>query len=347
MVRDPNRLALAVRGLARMLLWRGGHRGEVSDHFDGRRFHNVDGPQARGYGGVWRWRLERMRGGLERWPTWTEAQPGAAPPRRVEGTGLRLTFVNHATVLLQTGGMNVLTDPIWSWRASPVPWAGPKRRRPPGILMEDLPPIDVVLVSHNHYDHMDLPTLRTLKSVHAPRFFTPWGNGELLQREGIGPVTEMDWWQTATLAEPMQLTCVPARHFSSRGFLDHDRTLWCGFVIHGESGPIYFAADTGFGSHFEQIAKRFGPPRLALLPIGAYLPRWFMGPVHMSPTQAVQAHQILRARMSIGIHFGTFANADDSPRQALEELHNAWQQRAQQTGEFRVLEPGEALEAPE
>ncbi len=230
----------------------------------------------------------------------------------MEGDDLRVTFVNHATVLLQIAGVNVLTDPIWSRRASPLPFAGPRRRRPPGIRFVDLPPIDLVLISHNHYDHLDLPTLQALARSHAPRFITTLGNAALLQREGIEPVTEMDWWQEQPLPGGLRLTCVPAQHFSARGLCDRCRTLWCGFVLHGRGGPIYFAGDTGWGSHFSEIARRFGPPRLALLPIGSHLPRWFMRPVHLSPAEAVRAHQVLGAQASMAIHFGTFPMADDS-----------------------------------
>jgi L-ascorbate metabolism protein UlaG (beta-lactamase superfamily) len=255
---------------------------------------------------------------------------------------MRVTFVGHSTALLQTAGMNVLTDPVWSERASPVAWAGPRRHRPPGLRFEDLPPIDLVLISHNHYDHLDLPTLRRLAREHAPRFVAGLGVGRLLTDVGVGPVLEMDWWQQAAGPGDLTVSCVPARHFSGRGLRDRNASLWCGYVLHGPGGLVYFAGDTGFGGHFEEIARRLGAPRLALLPIGAYLPQWFMGPVHLSPPEALRAHRILGARTSVGLHFGTFRIADDADGQAVAVLRaEGGDQEA-----FWVLAGGEGRDAP-
>jgi L-ascorbate metabolism protein UlaG (beta-lactamase superfamily) len=344
---DNRSLGAVLRSLLPVLLSRPGHSGPLSDHFDGRRFRNLDHPQAHGLLGFLRWRLGRLLGGAGRWPAWIAAAPGPAPPARVDGKGLRVTFVNNATVLLQTAGLNVLTDPIWSERASPVAWAGPRRHRPPGLRFADLPPVDVVLLSHNHYDHLDLPTLRALARAHAPRIFTGLGNAALLAREGVGRATELDWWQEAPLPGALRLSCVPARHFSGRGLWDRNRTLWCGFVLPGPTGPVYFAGDTAFGSHFEQIAGRFGAPRLALLPVGGYLPRWFMGRVHLSPPEAVRAHQILGARLSVAIHFDTFALADEGHGQALADLQTALVQTPEAASGFRVLQAGLGEDVPE
>ena len=323
------------------LLGGAGYRGPVSDHFDGRHFHNLDHPEGNGFLSFLRWRLGRWLGQAGAWPSWTDAPPGEPPPPRVMGTALRVTFVNHATVLLQTEGKNILTDPIWSERASPVSWAGPRRRRPPGLRFEDLPAIDVVLISHNHYDHLDLPTLERLARVHQPTFLVGLGNGPLLTSLGIGPVTEMDWWEDSRPAGGPTVTCVPAKHFSSRGLRDRNRTLWCGYVIQGAAGPVYFAGDTGFGLHFEHIAERFGPPRLAVLPIGAYLPLWFMSPVHLSPEEAVRAHRVLGARTSLAIHFGTFPLANDSAEQAPAELRRVLAEPGADGREFWILQGGE------
>jgi len=254
--------------------------------------------------------------------------------------------VGHSTTLLQAGGLNVLTDPVWSQRASPVAWAGPRRRRPPGLRFEDLPPIDLVLLSHNHYDHLDLPTLRRLAREHTPRFVAGLGVGRLLADAGVGPALELDWWQEADGPGGLTVTCVPARHFSGRGLRDRDATLWCGYVLHGPGGLVYFAGDTGFGRHFEEIARRFGAPRLALLPIGAYLPLWFMGPVHLSPTDALRAHQILGARASVALHFGTFRIADDAEGQAVAVLQAALREEGGHQAAFWVLACGEGRDVP-
>jgi L-ascorbate metabolism protein UlaG (beta-lactamase superfamily) len=333
-------------GLLRQLLFPNGYRGPVSDHFDGTRFRNLDLPQPHGLLGFLRWRLGRWLGGVGPWARWTDAPPGPAPAARVEGAALRVTFVGHATILLQTAGLNVLTDPIWSDRASPFAWGGPHRRRPPGLRFSDLPPIDAVLLSHNHYDHLDLPTLRALARDHAPRFVAGLGNGGLLASQRIGPVTEMDWWQEMELAGGLRLTCVPARHFSSRGLRDRNRTLWCGYVLHGADGPVTFAGDTAFGSHFAEVARRFGPSRLALLPIGGYRPLWFMGRVHQTPAEAVRAHTVLGARTSLAIHFGTFPLADEGEGEPEAELASALRGAPEIAPHFWVLRPGEGRDVP-
>jgi L-ascorbate metabolism protein UlaG (beta-lactamase superfamily) len=278
------------------------------EHFDGKRFYNPDAPQARGWLDFFRWKLTSRP---EPSPAFVADVEPSIPPRRVEGNTLRVTFVNHSTVLLQQTSSNILTDPIWSLRASPFSWIGPRRRRNPGVQIEDLPPISIVLISHNHYDHLDLPTLRLLTRRRRSVFITPTGVGRLLRSENITPVHELDWGDSQTVDRTV-IHCVPAMHFSSRGVFDRNKTLWCGYIIESPHGIIYFAGDTGFGSHFSQIHTRFGPPRLSLLPIGADLPRWFMAPIHMAPEDALEAHRILESRTSIAIHHGTFQLGDDS-----------------------------------
>lgn len=246
-----------------------------SDHLDGEHFHNPKGEPAAGIGAALRWKLTSD---VPDWQPDADAVPGPKPPARVASGELRVTFVNHATVLLQFDGLNVLTDPIWSERASPVSWAGPKRVLPPGIRFEDLPAIDRVLVSHNHYDHLDLPTLIRLAQTHRPKFIVPLGNAQLLREHRIENVTELDWWQSFVLRDGQRGWVVPAQHFSGRGPFDRDETLWGGFVLESQGGPIFFAGDTGMSEHFAQIRARFGPTRLAVLPIGAFEPRWFMKP---------------------------------------------------------------------
>jgi len=285
-------------------------------HFDGKRFYNPDSPQAPGYLDALRWKLTSRP---EPSPRFISDVEQSIPPRRVEGSELRITLVNHSTVLLQQRGSNILTDPIWSERASPLSWIGPRRRRKQGVSWEDLPPIDAVLISHNHYDHLDLPTLRRLAARGDSTFIVPARGARLLRSKSIGRVHELDWGESRSLPG-VTIHCVPALHFSSRGIYDRNMTLWCGYVIESQERLIYFAGDTGFGPHFAWIRERFGSPSLALLPIGAYEPRWFMSPVHMGPDEAVRAHEILAAKTSIAIHHGTFRLADeglDTPKKQL------------------------------
>ncbi|HEX7828156.1 MAG TPA: MBL fold metallo-hydrolase [Thermoanaerobaculia bacterium] len=309
------------------------YRGAKSDHFDGKRFHN----QQSGWqteGSFFKWQLTKTP---TKWPAWVDATPGAPPPRRVE-SGVRITHINHSTVLIQMDGLNILTDPIWSERCSPVQWTGPKRHRPPGLRFEDLPPIDAVLVSHNHYDHMDVATLRRLRGV---PLFVPLGNAALLERHGIPNAKDLDWWDDARVDPRVSVTFTPSQHFSARAVTDRNATLWGGFVISGPSGHVYFAGDTGWGRHYADIAQRFGPMRVALLPIGAYLPRWFMKPAHIDPAEAVEAHHVLQAKTSIAIHYGTWALGDDGMQQPVDDL-----MKARGDAAFLVLEHGVGFDAP-
>jgi L-ascorbate metabolism protein UlaG (beta-lactamase superfamily) len=306
------------------------------EHFDGKRFYNPDAAQPRGFLDVFRWKLTSRP---ERSPRFVGDVEPSRPPGRVEDDGLRTTLVNHSTVLLQHRGSNILTDPIWSERASPVSWAGPRRRRKPGVAWEDLPSIDTVLLSHNHYDHLDLPTLRRLAARGDSTFVVPARGARLLRSERIGPVHELDWGESLSLPG-VTIHAVPALHFANRGIYDRNRTLWCGYVIECPERLVYFAGDTAFGSHFAQIRERFGPPQLALLPIGAYAPRWFMSPVHMDPGEAIRAHEILSARTSIAIHHGTFQLADEGIDTPMKQL------KAYARDSFLVLKNGQFADIP-
>jgi L-ascorbate metabolism protein UlaG (beta-lactamase superfamily) len=320
------------------------HQGPVSDHFDGEYFHNPANGGLRGGGSVLRWMLNRKPGP---WRKWIDEPPGPPPLERI-ATGIRATFIGHSTLLIQMDGVNILCDPIWSLRASPFSWIGPHRHRAPGIRFEDLPPIDIVLQSHDHYDHFDVPTQKRIASQWHPNFVVPLGVRSRFEKHRIAPAgqtSELDWWQSVSLAENLKITSVPARHFSGRGLRDRNKTLWSGYVIESPSGVVYFAGDTGYGSHFHEISRRFPQIRLAFLPIGAYLPQWFMAPVHMSPADAVRAHEDVRAATSIGIHFGTFRLADDGEDQPVTELRQALDAR-KQSHRFWVLNAGEGRDIP-
>ena len=318
-----------------------GYRGSKSDHFDGKRFYHQDYMEQRSFFDFLKWVTNRKPG---KWEKWVDSEFGPKPPLRVGGEELRVTFINHSTFLLQTEGINILTDPIWSERTSPVSFTGPKRVRIPGIRFEDLPPIDVVVVSHNHYDHLDLPTLKRLSRQHNPSIYVGLGNKRLLEKSGIIRVREVDWWQEVSLSDSLRLTCVPAQHFSGRSLFDRNKTLWVGFVFEGQAGPVYFAGDTGLGPHFKQIADRFGKTRLALLPIGAFLPRWFMSPTHLSPSDALEAHFILDAQTSIAMHFGTFQLGDDGRTEAVDLLTNIIAETNMEETQFLILNSGEGRE---
>ena len=294
----------------------------LSDHCDGQRFFNPGvSSTPRGFAQVVRWQLGASRAV---WPTWVADPPQPPPPAEVADEAVAVTFINHATFLIRLPGLVVLTDPVFSRRCSPVSWAGPARVRAPGMALGDLPAPDLVLLSHNHYDHMDLPSLRMLRQRFAPRFVTMLGNARGLAKAGIEAI-ELDWWDTTAIGT-LRLTATPARHFAARTPFDRNRTLWGGFMMQTELGRILFAGDSGSGPHWREIRARLGAPDLALLPIGAYEPRWFMAPVHMDPAEAVQAHRDLGATVSVGMHFGTFQLTDeaiDAPALALDSARAA------------------------
>lgn len=313
--------------------------GPPSDHFDGDRFRNLAPRRTTNASDLFYWLATREQ---PEWPEWMAAVPGPPPPDRVEGDALRVTWVGHATVLVQTAGLNILTDPVWSQCVGPGAWVA--RRRPPAIRFEDLPPIDAVWISHNHYDHLDLPTVRRLAEEHGPRFFVGLGVEGLFEEEGIPGAVAMDWWDSAELAPGVVLHGAPAQHFSGRGLLDQDRTLWMGFVMETPGGDVYYAGDTAFGPHFLRIRERYGRPRLAILPIGAYLPRWFMSAIHVSPTEAVYASRILGAYASIPVHYGTFAQGDEELGEAETNLRAALRWNEAET--FWVIDHGEGYSIP-
>ncbi len=296
-----------------------GWRGVKSDHFDGERFFNPRGPGVNSFGDFLKWQRTRE---ARPWPAKVDNAVTPRLPERVGDAEAFVTLVNHCTFLVQLPGCNLLTDPVWSERVSPVGFAGPKRVRPPGVAWDRLPRIDAVLVSHNHFDHLDLPTLRELEKRFAPTFVTGLGNRALLEARGLRAVEELDWWQTsATLAERgVRVTYTPAQHWSARSFFEKNTTLWGGFWIAGARRTAYFAGDSGYGRDFADVRARLGVPDVAMLPIGAYEPRWFMRGAHMAPDEAVQAWVDLGRPRTLAMHHDTFQLADEGFGEAERDL---------------------------
>jgi L-ascorbate metabolism protein UlaG (beta-lactamase superfamily) len=312
--------------------------GALSDHFDGLRFRNVDNIETdREFRAFLRWKLK------ERPAAWPKSVPVrlAVPNDRV--AGLRATIVGHASVLVQAGGLNVLTDPVWSDRASPFSFAGPRRVSEPGIAFEDLPPIDVVMLSHNHYDHMDIATLRRLNARHNPLIVTPLGNDTIL-RSAIPNirVAAGDWWDRVDIGNGVEVFIVPAHHWSARGRGDRRMALWSGFVLRTSGGSAYFAGDTGYGDGriFKEMRRKIGRPDLALIPIGAYAPRWFMSAQHIDPNEAVRIMEDLEAVRAVGIHWGVFQLTDERRNEPPELLLDALGRRGIEGNLFPAGEPG-------
>ena len=313
------------------------------------KFRNASGRPANGLKAALRWLASRSRGP---WPTSVEDVPVARPLERVDGGEIRATIIGHATVLVQLDGLNLLTDPVMSGRIGPTSWLGPKRVRPPAVPFGDIPKIDVVLLSHDHYDHLDRPTIAALAKRDDPLVLTGLKVGAKVPSRNV---VELDWWQSHALADGVVATYVPSEHFSGRGLFDRDKSLWGGFVVETPSGKVYFAGDTGDGTHFAAIRERFGPMTLSLLPVGAYAPRWFMERVHMDPEEALQASLTLESQTSLAIHFATFNLADDSydaPTRALARAVSQIQDspagadfRVIPFGEATIVRPGEDLDA--
>jgi len=293
-----------------------------------------------------RWQWTRDKGA---WPAWVENPASDVPPPRVHGGDLRVSFVGHVSLLIQTRGLNILTDPVWSDRAGPFSLLGPKRVRAPGIAFDALPPIDLVLVSHNHYDHLDKATLARLHQAHAPRVLAPLGNAPLVRAAHRKcRVEELDWGQGVRAADGVDVFLEPMRHWSARGLFDKNKALWGAFVISTPEGPILFVGDSGYGggATFRAHRARFGRFRLALLPIGAYLPRWFMAEKHMTPDEAVRAFKDLDAAYALATHFETFPLADDGYDEPRREFEAACARHQVPEGRFRALEPGQVWHVP-
>jgi len=273
--------------------------------------------------------------------------PDFVPPRAPRSQ-LTVTWVGHSSLLIQLNGLNILTDPMWSERASPVQFAGPRRWVRPGIAFEDVPPLDVVLQSHNHYDHLDAPTIRRLARAHPEAsWVVPLGLAAFVCKRGVrdNQVRELDWWEEHAIGS-LRIAATPAMHFSSRGIGDRGDTLWCGFALSSDGANgrrVYFAGDTGYHPEFGAIGERYGPFDVALMPIGAYEPRWFMRYVHMNPEEAVAAFRALNARMMVPIHWGTFKLTDEAMDEPPIRARAAWDSAGLPPSGYRQLAHGETL----
>ncbi len=323
------------------------YSGPVSDHFDGTYFFNPGGEEPLGMMDLLRWRLGK---GSIPWPeSFPSPFPLAKPETRVTGGRLVVTMVGHASMLVQVAGLNILTDPVWSERASPFSFAGPRRINPPGIRLDDLPPIDIVLVTHNHYDHMDLETLLALEKRNQPHFITPLANDSLIRTRVPGArITVMDWGQSQKVAPNVTIHCEPCHHWSARAMSDRRKMLWAAFVFETPAGKIYHIGDTGFhdGINYRDARKKHGGFRLANQPIGAYEPRWFMRAQHQNPEEAVEGMQLCGAAYAAGHHWGTVKLTDEGIEQPVESLQAALASRRIAKERFRPLRPGEVFEVP-
>jgi L-ascorbate metabolism protein UlaG (beta-lactamase superfamily) len=322
------------------------YSGPVSDHFDGMHFFDPDGSPPKPLTDLLRWQFGPGRQ-RHAWPEWAPSPYADVPPARVSGDKVRLSFVGHASWLIQTSGLNILIDPVWSARASPFDWAGPKRHNDPGIAFDALPAVDIVLVSHGHYDHLDIATLSRLVAKFAPRVITPLGN-DVTMRGGDAAIKAeaFDWHDRVDLGGGAAVTLVPTRHWSARGLFDRNKALWASFVLETPAGKIYIVCDSGYGEgkHFRKIAEAHGPLRLAILPIGAYEPRWFMKDQHMNPQDAVQALADCGASQALAHHHGTFQLTDeaiDAPAAGLQAALDAAKIPRER---FVALKPGQVVE---
>ena len=315
-------------------------------HHTEKGFRNVHPHQTHGFFDFLRWRWDRI------WKDLPSPDDYAFPSADNDPAFLNsnhrettLTWIGHATVLFQLAGKNILTDPLFSERASPVQWAGPKRLVEPGVPFESLPPIDIVVISHDHYDALDRRTIRKLKEREGGRktaFFVPLGFGRWFEDLGIKQVVEMDWWDESVY-DGLLITAVPVQHWSKRRFFEKNNTLWAGWAIQSSDFRFFFTGDSGYTPYFQEIGDKLGPFDLAAIPIGAYEPRWFMHPHHISPEEAVQVHLDLRSKKSVAIHWGTFILTDEPPDEPPKRLAAAKEAKGLSEEEFVVLKHGETI----
>lgn len=309
-----------------------------------KRYENLD-PHLTIGSGFFRWQRERLAGGLPKPPKEgyaAFAQRWRVTPEFTAGPGPRAWWLGHATVLLRIAGLHIITDPHLTLRASPFSFAGPKRHVAVPAKASELPSIDVVLISHNHYDHLDrLSILALLQRSPELTCYAPMGLGDWLRRRGLKHVHELEWWGKHGFKD-LEIHCVPAQHWSNRTMFDRNQSLWCGWVVKTKAFNFYFSGDTGYTERLAEIASRLGSPDLAALPIGAYAPRWFMRTQHVDPPEAVLLHRQLKVRHSLAIHWGTFELADDSLDEPVELLQQAMAENGLGPEDFWIIRQGES-----
>lgn len=319
------------------------YKGPKSDHYNGVNFFNPEGVEPRTLAEVAKW---QWQGDKAKWPQeYPSPFDKAKPDARVEGNDIKITMIGHATLLVQVAGLNFITDPVFVERASPVQFAGPKRVNPPGVRFEDLPPIDYVLLSHNHYDHLDLESLDRLVKEHDAEIICPLGNDVIVaDKNSNAKFITGDWGDVAELNNDCRVHFEPAHHWSARGVKDRRMALWAAFVLETPQGKIYHVGDTGFhdGINYKALAEKHGEMRASILPIGAYEPRWFMKGQHQNPDEAVQGHLLCKSQVTIAHHWGTFQLTNEAIEAPLEALAEAKNKHGLADEAFVVLRPGEA-----
>jgi L-ascorbate metabolism protein UlaG (beta-lactamase superfamily) len=336
----------ALTGGAVTTMYAGSPHFPVSDHCDGRRFFNPRGNFEHSLLKLLRWKLGAK---AAKWPAKVDVTPQVPSPAPRDSR-IVATWINHATFLLQTRQQTLLIDPVWSERAGPGGF-GPRRVHSPGVRFDDLPKIDTVLLSHDHYDHCDLTTLGRLAKRDAPTVIAPLGHRPLLKGAGFAAerIVELDWWEAhapggPTGSDRITITLTPARHWCNRVTGPANGRLWGGFFLRTPDNSAWFAGDTGYDDRmFREIREKLGAPQLALIPIGAYAPRWFMEPVHCNPEEAVRIHQDIGAQHSIGMHWGTFQLTDEGREDPVLALAAARAGAGLKEEAFKVLAPGGSI----
>ncbi|MDQ4080942.1 MAG: MBL fold metallo-hydrolase [Gemmatimonadota bacterium] len=313
-------------------------------------FRNPWGLSESRFGGLLKWRWNRLRHPLPPDTGGAALRPHAPSIRTPHAAAneIAITWVGHSTLIVQLGSLNLLVDPVWGERASPWRSIGPRRLVPAAVAMTDMPPIDIVLLSHNHYDHLDAYTVRALAHTHPEAHWAvPLRLATLVHSLGIRHVTELDWWSDARIGDAT-VACTPARHFSARTPLDRNRTLWCGFAVSGPGGRFFYAGDTGNHPEFAEIGRRYGPFDVCALPIGAYEPRWFMHPVHLDPDDAVAAyravhehHGLCRRAAFVAVHWGTFRLTDEPILEPPRRTKEAWEREGLAPDNLWIMAHGE------